>query len=110
MQKIYRIHLSAEERDSLAALPPSFITQEITRTRLDHATELRFISETMFPETEKITLAEGNLNIHEVGSLHAAFEAAEARRLAERLARHHTPKHESGLNITQSEIFAVTRE
>lgn len=86
-----------------------FITQEATRTRLDYAAALRFISDTMFPDAEKIILVEDNLNTHEDGSLYAAFEPAEARRLAERFERHHTPKHGSWLNIAESEISAVTR-
>ena len=86
-----------------------FITQEATRTRLDYAAALRFISDTMFPEAEKIILVEDNLNTHEDGSLYAAFQPAEARRLAERFERHHTPKHGSWLNIAESEISAVVR-
>lgn len=64
----------------------------------------------MFPEAEKIIHVEDNLNIHEDDSLDSASEAPELRRLAERLERHHTPKHGCGLNITESEIFAVTHE
>jgi hypothetical protein len=45
----------------------------------------------------------------EDGSLYAAFEPAEARRLAERFERHDTPKHGSWLNIAESAISAVTR-
>jgi hypothetical protein len=59
-----------------------FITQEATRTRLDYAAALRFISDTMFPDAEKIILVEDNLNTHEDGSW---------------------------LNIAESEISAVTR-
>jgi hypothetical protein len=59
---------------------------------------------------EKIIRVEDNLNIHEDGLLYSAFEAPEARRPAERLERHHTPKHGCGLNITESEIFAMTHE
>jgi len=86
-----------------------FITQEATRTRLDYAAALRFISDTMFPDADKIILVEDNFNTHEDGSLYAAFEPAEARRLAERFERHDTPKHVSWLNIAESEISAVTR-
>jgi len=83
MQKIYRIHLSAEERDSLTALPPSFITQEITRTRLDYATEMRFISETMYPQAEKSPLSKAISTFTRLAQIYVAFEAAETRRFAE---------------------------
>ena len=86
-----------------------FISQNATRTKLDYAEALRIISDEMFPEAEKIVLVEDNLNTHNDGSLYEAFEPAEARRLAERFERHHTPKHGSWLNIAESEISAVLR-
>ena len=42
---------------------------------------------------------------HDVpGSLYEAFEPAEARRIAERLEIHYTPKHGSWLNMAEIEI------
>jgi hypothetical protein len=86
-----------------------FISQNATRTKIDYAEALRIISDEMFPEAESIVLVEDNLNTHTDGSLYAAFEPAEARRLAQRFERHHTPKHGSWLNIAESEISAVLR-
>lgn len=51
-----------------------------------------------------------NLNIHTTGSLYEAFPPAEARRLAERLDVHYTPKHGSWLNIAENELSALTRQ
>jgi hypothetical protein len=80
-----------------------------SRPSVIYAAALRFISDTIFPDAEKIILVEDNLNPHEDGSLYAAFEPAEARRLAEQFERHDTPKHGSWLNIAECEISAVTR-
>ena len=85
------------------------LSENATRTKLDYAEVLRIISDEMFPDAEKIILVEDNLNTHNDGSLYEAFEPAEARRIAERFERHHTPKHGSWLNIAESEISAVLR-
>ena len=58
----------------LVGLREIFITPEATRTRLDYAAALRFISDTMFPDAEKIILVEDNLNTHEDGSLYPSFQ------------------------------------
>ncbi len=86
-----------------------FITEKATRTKIDYAQALRFISDEMFADAGKIILVEDNLNTHNDGSLYAAFPPAEARRLAERFERHPTPKHGSWLDIAESEISAVLR-
>jgi hypothetical protein len=86
-----------------------FIAENATRTKIDYAQALRLISDEMFPHAEKIILVEDNLNTHNDGSLYEAFEPTEARRLAQRFERHHTPRHGSWLNIAESEISAVLR-
>jgi hypothetical protein len=86
-----------------------FIFENGTRTKIDYAEALRIISDEMFPEAEKIVLVDDNLNTHGDASLYEAFEPIEARRLAERFERHHTPRHGSWLNIAESEISAVLR-
>lgn len=83
--------------------------EEGRRTAIDYAEVLKFISDEMFPRAEKIILVEDNLNTHQDSSLYKAFEAKEARRIAERFERHYTPKHGSWLNIAESEISALTR-
>ncbi|MBP8664903.1 MAG: transposase [Syntrophaceae bacterium] len=45
-----------------------------------------------------------NLNTHSIASLYETFEPKEARRLAERLDIHYTPKHGSWLNMAESEL------
>ena len=57
-----------------------------------------------------MTLVLDNLNTHGLGSLYEAFPPAQARRLAERLELHYTPKHGSWLNIAENELSALTTQ
>ena len=47
------------------------------------------------------------LNTHTPASLYEAFEPAEAKRLADRLEIHHTPRHGSWLNVAEIELSAL---
>lgn len=51
-----------------------------------------------------------NLNTHKPGSLYAAFKPEEARRIAERLEIHYTPKHGSWLDMAKIEIGVLSRQ
>ena len=51
-----------------------------------------------------------NLNTHTPASLYEAFEPVEARRIAQRLEIHYTPKHGSWLNMAEIEIGAMVRQ
>ena len=51
-----------------------------------------------------------NLNTHNLASLYEAFPPEEARRLAERLEIHYTPKHGSWLNIAEIELSALNTQ
>ena len=51
-----------------------------------------------------------NLNTHGIESLYATFPPAKARRLAERLEIHYTPKHGSWLNMAEIELSALCRQ
>ena len=48
-----------------------------------------------------------NLNTHSITSLYETFPPEEARRLAERLDIHYTPKHTSWLNKAEIELSAL---
>lgn len=50
------------------------------------------------------------LNTHQPASFYKAFEAPTARRLAEKLEIHYTPKHGSWLNIAENELSVLTRQ
>jgi hypothetical protein len=50
------------------------------------------------------------LNTHSPTSLYLAFPPAEAKRLADKLEIHHTPKHGSWLNMAELELSALQRQ
>ena len=54
-----------------------------------------------YPDRDRIVLVMDNLNTHKLSSLYEAFEPAEARRIAERLEIHYTPKHGSWVNMAE---------
>jgi hypothetical protein len=80
------------------------------RTRKDFAQCVRELVDVHYPDAEKIVLVLDNLNTHSEGSLYEAFEPAEARRLAEKLEIHYTPKHGSWLNMAEIEIGVLSRQ
>jgi hypothetical protein len=79
-------------------------------TAVDYAEALKDLSDTYFPQAEKITLVQDNLNIHRPASLYEAFSAAEARRLVERFEWHYTPKHGSWLDMAESELSVLSTQ
>ena len=65
---------------------------------------MKDLSDVHYPDAEKIIVVMDNLPAHTVGALYEAFPAKEARRLAQRLEFHYTPKHASWLNMVEIEI------
>jgi len=80
------------------------------RTRLDWAACVKELADTHYPTAEKIVLVLDNRNIHSPASLYEAFPPAEAKRLADRLEIHHTPKHGSWLNMAEIELAILQRQ
>ena len=74
------------------------------RTKADWAEVVRKLVEEDYPDKDRIVLVLDNLNTHHPASLYEAFEPAEARRRAERLEIHYTPKQGSWLNMAEIEI------
>ncbi len=77
------------------------------RTRKDWAEQIRQMLEERYPHARKVRLVMDNLNTHNVASLYEAFPPQVARRLAERLEIHYTPKHGSWLNMAEIELSAL---
>ena len=77
---------------------------------VDYAQALKDLSDTHFPDAEKIVLVQDNLSTHTTASLYAAFPAAEARRLAERFEWRYTPKHGSWLDMAESELGVLSTQ
>jgi transposase len=80
------------------------------RTRKDFAEVVRELCDELYADAETIVLVLDNLNTHSIASLYEAFEPAEARRLAERLEIHYTPKHGSWLNMAEIELSILSRQ
>ena len=69
------------------------------RTKCDWGRAVKQLVEQDYPDRERIVLVMDNLNTHHPASLYEAFEPAEARRIAQRLEIHYTPKHGSWLEV-----------
>ena len=80
------------------------------RTRLDFARCVRDLVDVHYPAAERIVLVMDQLNPHSPASLYAAFPPAEAKRLADKLEIHHTPKHGSWLNMAEIELAVLERQ
>ena len=77
---------------------------------IDWAQEIKYLSDVMFPDAEKIILVMDNLNTHKAASLYKAFPPAEARRIIKHLEIHYTPKHGSWLDMAEIELNVMTRQ
>jgi hypothetical protein len=78
------------------------------RTKVDWAHFVRdLVDAPRYREAERVVLVQDQLNTHTPASLYAAFPPAEAKRLAERLEIHHTPKHGSWLNVAEIELSVL---
>jgi len=80
------------------------------RTAIDWAYEVQELLDKDYSEAEKVIMICDNLNTHTIASLYEAFEPKQARRLAERLEIHYTPKHGSWLNVAEVELSVFTEQ
>jgi DDE superfamily endonuclease len=79
------------------------------RCRSDWALVIRALLEGRYREVEKLVLVMDPLNTHSPASLYEAFPPAAAKRLADRLEIHHTPKHGAWLNQAEIELSVLAR-
>lgn len=87
-----------------------WVTVTERRTKVDWAHQIKDLVDVRYPEAERIVLVMDNLNTHTPGALYAAFPAAEAKRLADTLEIHYTPKHGSWLNMAEIELSILSRQ
>jgi hypothetical protein len=80
------------------------------RTKVDWAHQIKELVDLRYPQAEKIVLVMDNLNTHSPASLYEAFDPAEAKRLANKLEIHYTPKHGSWLNMAEIELSVLSRQ
>jgi hypothetical protein len=78
------------------------------RTRVDWAHFVRdLVDAPRYREAEAIVLVQDQLNTHTPASLYVAFAPAEAKRIADKLEIHYTPKHGSWLNVAEIELSVL---
>jgi len=80
------------------------------RTRADWAHQIKDLVDVRYPQAERIVLVMDNLNTHGPASLYETFPPAEAKRLADKLEIHYTPKHGSWLNMAEIELSVLSRQ
>jgi len=81
------------------------------RTKVDYwAHQIKELVDERYPQAQRIVLVMDNLNTHSPASLYEAFDPAEARRLANKLEIHYTPKHGSWLNMAEIELSVLSRQ
>ena len=80
------------------------------RTTVDWAYFIKHLLDHYYAEVEQVVLVMDNLNTHHKASLYAAFPAHEAKRLADKLEIHYTPKHGSWLNMAEIEFSILSRQ
>jgi transposase len=81
-----------------------------TRTRVDFANFVRDLVDGRYKDAIKVVLVMDNLNTHSAASLYEAFAPAEAKRVADKLEIHYTPKHGSWLNMAEIELSVLGRQ
>jgi hypothetical protein len=81
------------------------------RRRVEWATFVKsLVDGERYKGAEKIVLVMDQLNTHSPASLYEAFAPEEAKRLADKLEVHYTPKHGSWLNMAEIELSALGRQ
>src|SRR5262249_10924127 len=80
------------------------------RTKADWAHQIQELVDARYPDTVRIRLVCDKPNTHSRGALYETFAPAEAKRLAEKLEIHYTPKHGSWLNIAEIELSLLSRQ
>ncbi len=80
------------------------------RTALDFGHVVQHLVDVHYPDAERIVLVMDNLNTHTPCSLYETFAPTEARRLADKLEIHYTPKHASWLDMAEIELSVLSRQ
>jgi len=80
------------------------------RTKVDWAQLMKELVDVHYRVAEKIVLVMDNLNTHVKSALYESFAPPEAKRIADKLEIHYTPKHGSWLNMAEIELSVLTRQ
>jgi len=80
------------------------------RTKVDWAHLMKELVDEHYPEAEGIELVLDNLNTPAKDSLYEAFEPREAKRIADKLEIHYTPKYASWLDMAEIMLSVLSRQ
>jgi hypothetical protein len=80
------------------------------RTKVDFAHEMQWLVDEGDPEALVIRVVLDHLNTQKIASLYEAFEPAEARRIARKLAFQYTPKPGSWWNMAESALSVLQHQ
>ncbi len=94
--------------EPLAAWRHIEVTEQ--RTAIDYAYQMKYLVDERYPLADKIRVIQDQLNTHVKTSLYKAFEPEEAKRIADKLEFHYTPKHGSWLNMAEIELSVLNRQ
>ncbi len=86
------------------------VTVTDQRTNAEVAVVLREVADVTYADADKSVLVMDNVNTHTLAVLYQVYPPEEARRLYERFAVHHTPKHASWLNMAETERSVLGRQ
>jgi hypothetical protein len=86
------------------------VTVSDRRTRVDFAHCIQDLVDGQYPDAERIVLVLDNLNTHTPASLYEAFPPAVAKRLADKLEIHYTPRHGSWLDMAEIELSVLAQQ
>ena len=80
------------------------------RTKRDWALLMKDLVDRHYPQADTITLVMDNLGSHQKAALYEVFPAAEAKRIADKIDIHFTPKRGSWLNIAEIGLNVLSRQ
>ena len=80
------------------------------RTKIDFAHAMQWLVDEGSPEATGMRVVLDHRNTQKIASLYEAFEPAEARRIARKLALHCTPKHGSWLHMAEIELSVLQQQ
>lgn len=86
-----------------------FVKVAERKTKEDYAYFMQELQR-RYPQAEKITLVQDNLNTHNPSSFYEVFPAHEAFVLSERFDMVYTPKKASWLNMAEIELSALSKQ
>ena len=80
------------------------------RTKRDWALLMKDLVDRHYPQADTITLVMDNLGSHQKAALYEVFPPAEAKRIADKIDIHFTPKRGSWLNIAEIGLNVLSRQ